>query len=188
MNNKTYKKINEAGEFSRSKVQIHSTAPVDLDALRACDGSWSVFCRRVPFLKFVWILVLGFWCFSTPAQTNTNAQPPKVSPKAAEPRRVDVNEFEKLWQDKNNMVLDVRTSKEFTAGHIPGAINLDVNSPDFGEKISGLSKDKVYLVHCAAGVRSARACQKMNSLGFEHLIDLAPGFKGWQQAGKPVEK
>jgi len=56
------------------------------------------------------------------------------------------------------------------------------------EKVSGLSKDKVYLVHCAAGVRSARACQKMDSLGFEHLIDLAPGFRAWQQAGKPVEK
>jgi len=141
-------------------------------------------------LKFLWILLLGFWCFPilAPAQTNTNNAPPKAASKAADPRRVDVNEFEKLWQDKHNVVLDVRTPKEFAAGHIPGAINLDVNSSDFGEKVSGLSKDKVYLVHCAAGVRSARACQKMNSLGFEHLIDLAPGFKGWQQASKPVEK
>ncbi len=141
-------------------------------------------------LKLLWILVLGFWCFPipVPAQTNTNVQPPKVSAKAPDPRRVDVNEFEKLWQDKHNVVLDVRTPREFAAGHIPGAINLDVNAPEFGEKISTLSKDKVYLVHCAAGVRSARACQKMTSLGFQHLIDLAPGFKGWQQAGKPVEK
>ncbi len=141
-------------------------------------------------LKLLWILVLGFWCFPilAPAQTNTNTALGKATGKVTEPRKVDVNEFEKLWQDKHNVVLDVRTSKEFAAGHIPGAINLDVNSSDFGEKVAGLSKDKVYLVHCAAGVRSARACQKMNSLGFEHLIDLAPGFKAWQQAGKPVEK
>lgn len=146
-------------------------------------------CACGPALKFFWILALGFWCFSipVPAQTNTNVSPPKAAARPAEPRRVDVNEFEKLWQDKHNVVLDVRTEKEFAAGHIPGAINLDVNAPDFGQKVSTLGKDKVYLVHCAAGVRSARACQKMNSLGFEHLIDLAPGFKGWQKAGKPIE-
>lgn len=121
------------------------------------------------------------------AQTNSNI-PPSAAEKTSGSRRVDVDEFEKLWKDKTNVVLDVRSQKEYAAGHIPGAVNLDVNAPDFGEKVAGLSKDKVYLVHCAAGVRSARACQKMNSLGFEHLIDLAPGFRAWEKAGKPVEK
>src|SRR5262245_48239278 len=60
---------------------------------------------------------------------------------------VGVDEFEKLWlqitAQKGNeaagkpggMVLDVRTPKEFAAGHIPGAVNLDVNSPDFDKKV-----------------------------------------------------
>ena len=108
--------------------------------------------------------------------------------KAGLVRRVNVDEFEKLWQDKKNVVLDVRTKKEFENGHIPGAINLDVNAADFDHKVAELQKDKVYLVHCAAGVRSARACDKMSRLGFSHLIDLAPGFKGWEKAGKQVEK
>ncbi len=98
-----------------------------------------------------------------------------------------VDEFEKLWQDKNQ-VMDVRTKKEFEGGHIPGAVNLDVNSPEFAQKVSALDKKKTYLVHCAAGVRSVRACQKMSELGFEHLIDLAPGFREWEKAGKKVEK
>lgn len=136
------------------------------------------------------LTAIGCFCFvlalPVAAQTNTNVPPPKVAAKTS--RRVDVDEFEKLWKDKSNTVLDVRTAKEFAAGHIPGAINLDVNSPDFSRKVGDLSKDKVYLVHCAAGVRSARACEKMNSLGFEHLIDLAPGFRAWEKAGKPVEK
>ncbi len=67
-------------------------------------------------------------------------------------------------------------------------VDLDVNAPDFGEKVSALDKKAVYLVHCAAGMRSARACEKMRGMGFEHLIDLAPGFKGWEKAGKPVQK
>jgi len=112
----------------------------------------------------------------------------KAAPSPGSPRKVDVDQFEKLWQNKTNVVLDVRTQKEFAAGHIPGALNLDVNAPDFGEKVSALDKKAVYLVHCAAGMRSARACEKMCGMGFEHLIDLAPGFKGWAKAGKPVRK
>lgn len=115
------------------------------------------------------------------------SQAGKAGSKSNAVRRVNVDEFEKLWQEKNP-VLDVRTKKEFDAGHIPGALNLDVNSPDFSQKVSALDKQKTYLVHCAAGVRSARACQKMSELGFQHLIDLAPGFRGWEKAGKNVER
>ena len=125
------------------------------------------------------------------AAPGTN-QPPTSSSKRAgnssTVRRVEVDEFEKLWLDKKNVVLDVRSKKEFDTGHIPGARNLDVNAPDFDQKVSVLDKGAVYLVHCAAGVRSARACQRMSTLGFTNLFDLAPGFKGWQTAGKTVEK
>jgi len=77
-------------------------------------------------------------------------------------KNVDVAEFEKLRADKKNVVLDVRTQKEFEAGHIPGAVNIDVNAPDFPERVTKLEKNKTYLVHCGAGVRSARACDKMS--------------------------
>ena len=118
----------------------------------------------------------------------TNEPSSKPAVKGGLVRKVNVDEFEKLWQDKKNVVLDVRTKKEFDNGHIPGAVNLDINAADFDQKIGELQKDKVYLVHCAAGVRSARACDKMSRLGFPHLVDLAPGFKGWEKAGKQVEK
>ena len=122
------------------------------------------------------------------AAVATNDAPKPVSPASKAVLRVGVDEFEKMSHDKNNVVLDVRTKKEFDNGHIPGAMNLDVNAPDFDQKVTGLRKDKVYLVHCAAGVRSAKACDKMSKLGFLHLVDLAPGFRGWEKAGKPVEK
>jgi rhodanese-related sulfurtransferase len=132
-------------------------------------------------------LVLLIAAYAGPGTNDLPSNAAKTVPKSGGARRVGVEEFEKLWQDKNP-VLDVRSQKEFDAGHIPGAVNLDVNSPEFIQKVSALDKKKVYLVHCAAGVRSARACQKMSELGFEHLIDLAPGFRGWEKAGKKVEK
>lgn len=103
-------------------------------------------------------------------------------------KRVGVEEFEKLRADKKNVVLDVRSEKEFKAGHIPGAVNIDVNARDFDQQVGKLDKNKTYLVHCTAGVRSMRACKRLDAAGFQNLYDLAPGFSGWERAGKPVEK
>ena len=103
-------------------------------------------------------------------------------------RDVGVEEFEKLWKDKKGVVLDVRTVKEYQAGHIPGALNIDVNAGDFEKKVAELDKNKTYLVHCASGVRSVRACEKMNRMDFKELINLQGGIKAWEKAGKEVEK
>ena len=101
---------------------------------------------------------------------------------------VGVDEFEKLWKEKKGVVLDVRTTKEYQAGHIPGAVNIDVNASDFDKKVAELDKSKTYLVHCASGVRSVRACDKMNRMDFKQLINLQGGIKAWEKAGKEVEK
>ncbi len=103
-------------------------------------------------------------------------------------KNIDAAEFEKLRADKKNVVLDVRTQKEFEAGHIPGAVNIDVNAPDFPEKVARLEKNKTYLVHCGAGVRSAKACDTMSHLAFPKLYNLEGGFKAWETAGNKPEK
>ena len=103
-------------------------------------------------------------------------------------KNVGVEEFDKLRAGKDTVVLDVRTEKEFKGGHIPGAINLDFQSPDFQKKIAELDKSKTYLVHCAGGVRSAKACTAMDKIAFTNLVNLEPGFRAWEKAGKPVVK
>ncbi|HTG45155.1 MAG TPA: rhodanese-like domain-containing protein, partial [Verrucomicrobiae bacterium] len=85
-------------------------------------------------------------------------------------------------------VLDVRTKKEYQEGHIPGSILIDFNSPDFEQQVQKLDKNKTYLVHCAAGGRSTRACKKMDTLNFSKLYNLEGGFGAWEKAGKPVQK
>jgi len=126
------------------------------------------------------ILLIGLMAAEKPATA------PATRP--AGRRDVGVEEFEKLWKDKKGTVLDVRTAREFEGGHIPGAVNIDVNSPEFDKKVAELDKNKPYLVHCASGVRSVRACEKMNRMDFKQLINLQGGIKAWEKAGKPVEK
>lgn len=110
---------------------------------------------------------------------------------AAEPKdfkNLGIDEFDKMRKEKNTLVLDVRTPLEFAAGHIPGATNIDWYASDFADKVSKLDKSKTYLVHCASGGRSAKACAKLKQFNFKECHNLVGGFKAWEKGGKPVEK
>lgn len=103
-------------------------------------------------------------------------------------KNLGVEEFARLTEDQQNVILDVRTPEEFAAGHIPKAVNLDVNAPDFQAKAALLDRSKTYLVHCASGGRSVKACEQLNHLDFPKLFNLTGGFRAWTKAGQPVEK
>jgi rhodanese-related sulfurtransferase len=121
-------------------------------------------------------------------------EPNPSQPKTAAPspqrgfKDVNVQEFEKLRATGKVVVLDVRTPREFAAGHAPGAVNIDVKASDFEKKVKDLDPNKTYLVYCGAGVRSANACGKMSKLNFGELYNLAGGFNAWQKAGHKTEK
>ena len=99
-------------------------------------------------------------------------------------RRVDVEEFDRFRNQAQPVILDVRTADEFKDGHIPGAVNLDFFGKDFAEQMKTLDREQTYLIHCAAGGRSWKACSLLDELGFQRVIELQPGFRGWKEAGK----
>jgi rhodanese-related sulfurtransferase len=103
-------------------------------------------------------------------------------------RSVEVAEFEKLRADTNHVVLDVRTQKEFDAGHIPKAVHLDVNAEGFEAAIGKLDQKKTYLVHCASGIRSMKACNIMRAQDFTNLVNLKGGYRAWEAAGNKGAK
>ena len=135
------------------------------------------------------MLALGLG-FSAAAFTTQAQTPPSVDKPAAKPEThlVEPAEAKQLIADKKVVILDVRTPQEFADGHIAGAINLDFRDKDFAAKVAKLDKDKTYLVHCAAGVRSAKACDIMMPLSFKSLYDMKGGLSAWQKAGYPLEK
>lgn len=86
------------------------------------------------------------------------------------------------------VVLDVRTPSEYEAGHLSGAVNIDVNGEDFSNRIRSLDADKTYVVHCgtnAPGGRAERALKQLQAAGFEHLRNLAGGYVAWRDQAKP---
>lgn len=83
-------------------------------------------------------------------------------------------------------VIDVRTPEEFAAGHIEGAVNIDIASPDFASQIGALDPKKSYAVYCRSGNRSGVATTQMVDDGFTSVTDLDGGIIAWQSAGYPV--
>lgn len=99
----------------------------------------------------------------------------------------DANEFESLIEDYNNIqLLDVRTQDEYDAGHIPGAMLIDVNDSTFlTQATSQLSKDKTVAVYCRSGRRSANAASMLVKVGYR-VVNLDGGILSWQQHGKRI--
>ena len=82
-------------------------------------------------------------------------------------------------------VIDVRTSAEFAAGHLDGAVNLDVEGGECSAGITQLDPSATSSVYCQSGRRSALAAAAMVEAGFARIYDMG-GIQGWRAAGLPV--
>lgn len=97
-----------------------------------------------------------------------------------------VGDFAKTISDESVVVLDVRTSGEFAAGHISNSINIDVETGEFANQVANLDKTKTYAIYCQSGRRSAIAASQMAKLGFTSLYNLNGGIGAWAGAGQAV--
>jgi phage shock protein E len=105
---------------------------------------------------------------------------------------VTVAQARQLIQDRGGkadfVVLDVRTPEEFANGRLPGAVNVDIQAPDFQSRLAALDRGNTYLVYCRTGNRSARAIQVMQRLGFQSLYHMTEGILRWEKKGFPVSR
>jgi thioredoxin 1 len=97
--------------------------------------------------------------------------------------------FESGLQMSGIQLVDVRTPEEFAGGHLEGAINIDIKSPDFSSRIaSELDKDQPVYVYCRSGGRSASAGEYLAAQGYSEIYDLKGGILSWMDSGKKVVK
>jgi rhodanese-related sulfurtransferase len=102
------------------------------------------------------------------------------------PQRVDVQAFAEVVGQPGVTVLDVRTPEEFAAGHLEGAVNINLESPEFGTQVAELDPAGTYAVYCRSGNRSAVAVGIMAEQGITGTYDLDGGIVDWEAAGLPV--
>jgi len=89
------------------------------------------------------------------------------------------NKFALTIADAEVQLVDVRTPGEFAEGHIPGAMNIDVNSDDFDTRSDELlDKERDVAIYCRSGARSKTAARRLVAKGFK-VYELDKGFIRW---------
>jgi|TARA_B110000495_G_C22927258_1_gene541960 phage shock protein E len=97
---------------------------------------------------------------------------------------VQVAEFEKLTKAGKGIILDVRTPKEYTEGHVNGSVNINYFDKNFKDQVGKLDRTKPVYVYCHSGGRSSNAMTVMKSKGFVTVYNLTGGYSAWKNLHK----
>ena len=86
--------------------------------------------------------------------------------------------------DGKLLLVDVRPSKEYRTGHIPGAVNMPHNKID--RELDRLNEAKTIVLYCFNGKRTRMAEQTLLDHGVNGLRHLPDGLIAWRKKGYPV--
>ncbi len=91
---------------------------------------------------------------------------------------------EKLREETGTIVLDIRSEKEWNAGHIAGSRNIPLTH--LRERIEEIPIETTIAVHCEGGYRSAIGVSLLAQVGRSNVLDLVGGYKAWQASKLPT--
>ena len=89
-----------------------------------------------------------------------------------------------MMNHQHAVLVDVRPSEAFNAGHVPQARNVPL--ADLEKKAPALPKNKPIIVICDIGRSAIGAATRLRALGFTEVVTLDGGLKAWMTAGLPV--
>ena len=92
---------------------------------------------------------------------------------------------EQLRAQPSLQVIDVRRPSEYAAGHLPGAVNVPLDT--LAEAPLTGDPHLPTAVVCAGGYRSSAGCSLLMRRGFDRLMNVVGGTGAWMQAGYEVD-
>lgn len=99
---------------------------------------------------------------------------------------VSPEEAASIMESEAAVLVDVRSKKEFEAGHIEGAINIPVDSENLHEIIARLDQEEPVMVYCNGGRQSAQCAKILEEKGFTKIFDLDGGLSTWKASGREI--
>ena len=98
-------------------------------------------------------------------------------------KSISADEFAIDFENKKNVVFDVRREGEFIAEHVDGAQNTQLDY--INNYLSEFPENDTFYVHCAGGYRSVIAASILKSRGIHNLIDVAGGYAAIKKTSVP---
>jgi rhodanese-related sulfurtransferase len=106
--------------------------------------------------------------------------------RSAEHTKDTVETIKKAVADDKAVLLDVREKSEWDDGHLKDAKLLPLSALKAGAKVEDvakiLPKDKIVYCHCASGIRSLKAADALQKLGYD-VRPLKSGYEDLLKAG-----
>ncbi len=81
------------------------------------------------------------------------------------------------------IILDIRTPREFDAGRIAGAHNIDFYAQTFAQDFRSLDREKTYLIYCRSGNRSRQLMGVVEKMRFKKVFHMRSGLVDWVGQG-----
>ena len=101
--------------------------------------------------------------------------------------KIDILSLDKILNDIDIIILDVRTSEEINAGYIPNSTFIDYYDKNFENKINLIDRSKKIYTLCKSGGRSVQAAEILSKNGFRNVYNLEGGFMRWKANKMPYD-
>ncbi len=89
-------------------------------------------------------------------------------------------------QEKGAVLVDVRESEEFAAGHAKDAIHLSKGIVELRIEDAVPDPATPVILYCGGGSRSALAADNLQKMGYTNVASMAGGFRAWKNEGLPT--
>lgn len=137
--------------------------------------------KKLLMLVFAAALAISAVCFAQEQPAADGAAQPAQTQAAAYKTLTPQQAKERMEQNPQAVVLDVRTQEEYDAGHLPNAVLLPVDlieakSPEVTKVLP--DKDAEIMVYCRSGKRAHRASQALADMGYTNVEHIG-GIMDW---------
>lgn len=104
-------------------------------------------------------------------------------------REVTVDQtHERIAENPDTKLIDVREDDEWRAGHAKGAIHLGKGIIERDIESTVSDKTTELILYCGGGYRSALAADVLQRMGYTNVFSLAGGWKAWKDSGAEIQK
>jgi rhodanese-related sulfurtransferase len=93
----------------------------------------------------------------------------------------------RIEKNQSPIIVDVRSSSEYQAGHVPGAIHIPFWTAFTTDKMENYEKNKDIVLYCEHGPRAGIAKFALMLAGFENISYLAGHMIAWKKTSLPVD-
>lgn len=94
---------------------------------------------------------------------------------------------QRLANGEKLLLIDVREDHEWQVSRIPGSIHLGRGIIE--RDIAGIISDKnqEIILYCGGGFRSALSTYNLQQMGYQNVISMDGGIRGWKEAALPLD-